>query len=218
MVGGPLAEDCIRTPGRSATIQAVFQVARRSFVASHLRELLSEDTLEGGGAAVLSLGAVYPGMDSSSFLTHLTPFSDIGEGVGAFGTGTEDPVSRSDSCELASSSGVPASVQAGKQRGPPLQVVLEREILVSPAGEPGSTAGAPGVKRLRSVCRVNGTPVPLKTLRAVGRLLVDVNGQNSQVRTRSSYVVPMVCPWCTTAGWCMHSGVPLHSASHMQIH
>eukprot|EP00899_Mesostigma_viride_P015890 jgi/Mesvir1/24301/Mv10991-RA.1 len=47
------------------------------------------------------------------------------------------------------------------------------------SGKGGSGGYAVG-SNVRSICRINGAVVPLKVLRAVGQLLVDVNGQNVQ--------------------------------------
>ena len=49
-------------------------------------------------------------------------------------------------------------------------------------GISGQSGAGGKTLRCRSICSVNGTVVPLKVLRALGSALVDVNGQNSQVR------------------------------------
>eukprot|EP00850_Spirogloea_muscicola_P017068 SM000143S00733 [mRNA] locus=s143:114263:118936:- [translate_table: standard] len=72
------------------------------------------------------------------------------------------------------------------------EVVLEREIFqggVAPGrSSKDSEGGAMPVRKAakaKSLCRIGTTQVPLKALRAVGAMLVDVNGQSSQGQLRA---------------------------------
>jgi hypothetical protein len=67
--------------------------------------------------------------------------------------------------------------------GGPVQLVLTRDI-IGRGAEIGAGKGGDGRRggKARSVCKINGALVPLKVLRRVGGMLVDVNGQNSQVK------------------------------------
>ncbi|GAQ81284.1 putative DNA recombination/repair protein [Klebsormidium nitens] len=70
--------------------------------------------------------------------------------------------------------------------GGPVQLVLAREILGrGDENGPGKGGDDRRAGKARSVCKINGALVPLKVLRRVGAMLVDVNGQNSQATLRS---------------------------------
>lgn len=122
ILGAPLAEDSIRAPATTATLEGSFVLAPtlRPILAFHLDGNLTAVSAALGGAGTSMFGG-------------------------------------------------------------PVRLVLTREI-IGRGKESGAGKGGDERRggKARSVCKINGAMVPLKVLRRVGAMLVDVNGQNSQ--------------------------------------
>ena len=89
------------------------------------------------------------------------------------------------------------------------KLFVERRLVYIVDNRPGSDVEDPNAelnqeahhqtqRRIRSVCRVNGTTVPVKCLRELGKVLVDFNGQGTAASIMREAQKQLLNDWAGT--------------------